>query len=122
MTPLNSTSRNPPIYGATASGCAKVMKVMYHDTKDLKPSNTPTPLGRSVQFNTFVDTDLAGKLTTFLSQTGILILGNMAPLIWYPKRQNTVECSTLGSEFIAMRILVEILEGLRYNMRMFGFL
>ena len=54
---------------------------MYPDATDLKPSNAPTPLGRSVQLNVFVDANLAGELTTRRSQTGILIFGNMAPLI-----------------------------------------
>ena len=36
------------------------------------------------------------------------------------KRQNTVESSTFGSEFIAMKIAVELIEGLRYKLRMMG--
>ena len=36
------------------------------------------------------------------------------------KRQETVETSTFGSEFVAMRIAVEIIEGLRYKLRMMG--
>ena len=45
---------------------------------------------------------------------------NRAPVIWYSKRQNTVETSTFGSEFIALRISTEMIEGLRYKLRMFG--
>jgi hypothetical protein len=41
-------------------------------------------------------------------------------VIWYSKRQNTVETSTFGSEFVAMRIAVELVESLRYKLRMFG--
>ena len=104
----------------TAAGRAATMKSMYPDAEDLLPSNAPPPLGRSVQINSFVDADLAGELTTRRSQTGILIFLCMAPILWYSKRQNTVECSTFGSEFVAMRILIEILEGLRYKLRMFG--
>ena len=44
----------------------------------------------------------------------------MAPIIWFSKRQNTVEASTFGSEFVAMRVLVEMLIALRYKLRMFG--
>jgi hypothetical protein len=54
------------------------------------------------------------------SQTGILLFLNRAPIIWYSKRQNTVETSTFGSEFVAMRIAVELIEALRYKLRMFG--
>ena len=44
----------------------------------------------------------------------------MAPIIWYSKRQNTVETSSFGSEFIALRTGVEMIESLRYKLRMFG--
>jgi hypothetical protein len=54
------------------------------------------------------------------SQTGILIFINQAPIIWYSKKQNTVETSTFGSEFVAMRIAVELIEALRYKLQMFG--
>jgi hypothetical protein len=54
------------------------------------------------------------------SHTGILIFCNRAPIIWFSKRQNTVETSSFGSEFIAARITVELIEGLRYKLRMFG--
>ena len=99
---------------------ATIMRSMYPDAVEDIPPNMPVPLGRAVQINAFVDADLAGELTTRRSQTGILIFLNMAPIIWYSKRQTTVEASTYGSEFVAMRILVEMLIGLRYKLRMFG--
>jgi hypothetical protein len=76
--------------------------------------------GNSVQINCFVDVDHAGNRITRRSQTGILIFLNRAPIIWYSKSQNTVETSSFGSEFVAMRIAVELLESLRYKLRMFG--
>lgn len=45
---------------------------------------------------------------------------NRAPILWYSKRQSTVEASTFGSEINAMRTAVEMVEGLRYKLRMFG--
>ena len=42
--------------------------------------------------------------------------------MWYSKRQNTVEASTFGSEFQAMKNAVELAEALRYKLRMFGVL
>jgi hypothetical protein len=41
-------------------------------------------------------------------------------VIWYSKRQNTVESSSFGSEFIALRIAKELIVALRYKLRMFG--
>ena len=88
------------IHGETAAGRATIMKLMYPDARDLKPSNAPTPLGCSVKLNAFVNENLAGELTRRRSQTGIIRLGNMAPLIWYSKRQNTVKCYTFSSIFL----------------------
>jgi hypothetical protein len=73
-----------------------------------------------VSTHCFVDADHAGNRITRRSQTGILIFCIRAPILWYSKRQNTVETSTFGSEFVAMRIAVELIEGLRYKLRMFG--
>ena len=68
----------------------------------------------------FVDADHAGDRATCCSFTGILIYVNRAPIIWFSKKQNTVETSTFGSEFVAMRVATEITEGLRYRLRMLG--
>ena len=78
----------------------------------------PPPRGRLI--SSFVDSDHAGDKVTRRSQTGILIFLNRAPIIWYSKRQNTVETSTFGSEFIAMKTAVEQIESLWYKLRMFG--
>ena len=92
----------------------------YQDPKEALPPNMPEARGKSVQINCFVDADHAGDVVSRRSHTGILIYVNRAPVIWYSKRQNTVETSTFGSEFIALRIATEMIEGLRYKLRMFG--
>ena len=70
----------------------------------------------------FVDADHAGDRITCRSHTGIIIFLNSAPILWFSKRQNTVETSTFGSEFVALKICTEMIEGLRYKLRMFGIL
>ena len=40
--------------------------------------------------------------------------------MWYSKRQNTVKSSTFGSKFVAMRVAIEMVEGLRYKLCMMG--
>jgi hypothetical protein len=92
----------------------------YGDVKEVLPPNMPEPLGKPVTMTAFVDADHAGNLATRRSQTGILIFLNKAPIVWFSKRQNTVETSSFGSEFVAMRTAVEMIEGLRYKLRMFG--
>ena len=44
----------------------------------------------------------------------------MAPIIWFSKRQTTVETSTFGSEFVALKTATEMIIALRYKLRMFG--
>ena len=99
---------------------AKAMKKIYTEAQDVLPHNMPEPRGQSVDINVFVDSDHAGNRVTRRSHTGILIYCNMAPVLWYSKRQNTVETSTFGSEFVALKIATELIEGLRYKLRMFG--
>jgi len=84
------------------------------------PTKAPSPHGHAVQINAFVGADHAGNYISRRSHTGILIYLNCAPCIWYSKAQSTVETSTFGAEFVAMRICVEMLEALRYKLRMFG--
>ncbi len=92
----------------------------YRDAKEAIPGDMPPPRGNAASTSMFVDADLAGDKKTRRSQTGLLIFMNRAPIIWYSKRQNTVETSTFGSEFTAMKIGVELIEALRYKLRMFG--
>ena len=96
------------------------MKKIYVDAKEDTPPNAPEPRGRPVQVYCFEDSDHAGNRVTRRSQTGILLYLNFAPIVWYSKRQNTVESSTIGSEFGALRIASDLTISLRYKLRMFG--
>jgi hypothetical protein len=84
----------------------------YKDAKELIPLNAPEPRGNAVQMNVFVDADHASNRVNRRSHTGILIYLNSAPISWYSKRQNTVESSTFGSEFVVMRIAVDQIEAI----------
>ena len=99
---------------------ARSMSELYPDARIEIPPNAPKPLGESVIISMFVDADHAGNRVTRRSHTGIVIYINSAPIIWYSKRQNTVESSTFGSEIIALRIGIELVEGLVYKLMMFG--
>ena len=96
------------------------MKEVYVDACEELPTNAPIPRGKSIQMNCFVDADHGGDRVTRRSQTGIILFGTSAPLLWYSKRQNTVESSTFGSEFVALRIATELITSFRYKLRMFG--
>ena len=93
----------------------------YYDEKEEElPPKMPKPRGRPVKVTIYVDANHAGNVVTRRSQTGVLIFVNNAPIMWFSKKQNTVEAATFGSEFNAMRVAVEMNKALRYKLRMFG--
>jgi hypothetical protein len=95
-------------------------KAFYPDAQEAIPSNAPEPLGNPVVLSCFVDADHAGNKVTRRSHTGIILFCNRAPIVWFSKRQYTVETSSFGSEFVTLCIAVELIEALRYKLRMFG--
>ena len=92
----------------------------YRDATELQPPNAPEPRGNPVNMYCFCDADHAGDRITWRSHTGILLFLNRAPILWFSKKQNTVETSTFGAEFVALRIAVELIEAQRYKLRMMG--
>ena len=68
----------------------------------------PEARGIEVDVNVFVDADHAGNKIIRRSHTSIILFCNMTPIVCYSNRQNTVETSTFGSEFIALRIATEL--------------
>jgi hypothetical protein len=92
----------------------------YPDSDKDIPPNAPKPCGELVQINCFVDADHTGNKVTRRSHSGILIYLNSAPIDWDSKRQNMVESSSFGSDFIALRIATEKLEALWYKLWMMG--
>ena len=92
----------------------------YRDAKEEMPHNTPKPRGRSVGSTAWVDASHGANKKTRKSHTGYVIFLNRAPILWHSKRQNTVEASTFGSEFIALKSCIEAITHLRFKLRMFG--
>ena len=80
----------------------------------------PDPLVPPVQITCFLDKYHAGDQLTRRSYSGILIYINRALIIWYSKRQNTVEASLFRSEIICGSIVCEKVEALTNKLWMFG--
>ena len=95
-------------------------KDFYGDMEEELSPKMPEPRGNVVRIIAFVDANHAGNVVTRLSHSGIIILVQKNPIIWFSKRQNTVEAATFGSEFFALRICKELIVALRYKLRMFG--
>ena len=54
------------------------------------------------------------------SHTAILLFVQNSPILWLSRQQNTVETSTFGSEFVALRTARGLIISMRYKLRMFG--
>ena len=108
----------PPIDHSKFKECD--WSAFYGDAKEAIPPNAPQPRGKEVDLRLFVDSDHAGDQAIRRSRTGFFVFLNMAPIVWYSKRQPTVESSVFGAEFVAMKNGMETVRGLRYKLRMMG--
>jgi Reverse transcriptase (RNA-dependent DNA polymerase) len=89
-------------------------------SKEELPPNMPQPRGMGFVMRAKVDADHTADTTTRGSRTGFIVYLNCAPAYWSSKKQASVESSSFGSEFIAMKQCCECLRGLRYKLRMLG--
>jgi hypothetical protein len=93
---------------------------MYRDAKEEMPHKIPSPRGRGMTMLAYVDASHAANKVTRRSHTGYVVFLNRAPILWYSKRQQTVETSTFSAEFIALKVCLEAIEHLRFKLRCFG--
>ncbi len=56
----------------------------------------------------------AADTVTRRSRTGFLMFLNSALVCWLSRKQTSVESSSFGAEFVAMKLCCENLRGLRY--------
>jgi hypothetical protein len=83
------------------------MSSVFGNVTEELPNNAPTSLGKEVTITTYVDANLSHDWTTGHAVTGTLDFLNGTPIDWFSKRQNTVETTTYGSEFVAARIATD---------------
>ena len=89
------------------------------DKEDLPP-NMPEPRGLGFTIVAKVDANHASDTVTRRSWTGILVYLSCSLIHWWSKKQASIEFSSFGAEFIAMKQCCEYLRGLRYKLRMMG--
>ena len=73
------------------------------------PPNMPEPRGVRFIMRAKVDADHAADTMTRRLRTGFLVFLNSALIHWWSKKQTSVESSSFGSEFIAMKQCCEYL-------------
>ena len=84
------------------------------------PPNMPQPRGLGFTVRAKVDADHAADTVTRRSRTGFLVYVNSALVYWFSKKQTSVETSSFGSEFTAMKQCCEYIKGLKYKLQMMG--
>ena len=66
-------------------------KELYPYAEEALPGNTPPPRDKPVYVGYYMNANHAGNLISRQYHTGIIIFVNNSQIIWYSKRQNTVE-------------------------------
>lgn len=90
------------------------------DLKERIPLDMLKVRGLGFIITAFVDSDHAGDEVTRRSRSGFFVYCNNSLIYWTSKKQTTIETSTFGSEFNAMKLCTEYIRGLRYKLRMMG--
>ena len=89
---------------------------LYYESKRPVPRNRPEERGFGFKIRAFVDSDHAGNDITRRSCTGFTVFLNSAPIFWYSKKQTSVQTSSFGSAFVALKECCEYLRGLTYKL------
>ena len=79
----------------------------YGDAPPDRPPNMPNPRGQGFIFSAYVDSDHTGENVTRISRTYFFIYCNSALVYWMSKNQGSIETSSFGSEFVAMKSCTE---------------
>ena len=88
-------------------------------TEDVDP-RFPKPLLPELDINIFCDSDHGHDKVTGRSITGIISFVGSTPVDWQSKRQSSVQTSTFGAEFVALKKAVEEAVSIRYHLRSMG--
>jgi len=75
----------------------------YGIDREQLPGNMPEPMEKEFIIQYFVDADHAGVKLTRKSRTEFIVNLNCAPIYWYSKKQTSIEMSSFGSVFVAMK-------------------
>jgi hypothetical protein len=109
-----------PVIGESAFRDSVDWEPFRGDAQEETLPFVPKPRGDPVSVCCFVNANRADNVVPRRSHTGTLIFTNRAPASWFSKKQNAVESSAFGSEFMALRIATEQIKALRHKLRMFA--
>lgn len=81
--------------------------------EEVLPENMPAPRGLGFTMRGKVDADHAGDSVSRRSRTGFLMWLNSSLIHWFSKKQGSVESSSHGSEFVALKQCCEYIVEIR---------
>jgi hypothetical protein len=93
---------------------------IYDERLEDLPLDAPRPLGNRVTLIHYFDANLMHDVLSGKAVTGCVHLANKTPIMWYSKKQATVETATFGAEFVAGRTCIEQIVDLRNTFRYLG--
>ena len=106
-----------PMYELTDDNVSEVVgryldewKYFYPDDQEMIPRHMPEVICKYVVIKDYVDATHAGIIANRRSHSGIIIYVNHEPIICYSRLHSTVEASSFGLDFIALRIATETIE------------
>ena len=95
-------------------------RTVYGKVKEELPNDAPPQKGKPLILTSYVDANLHHDMLTGRSVTAVLHFANQTPIDWFSKKQATVETATYGSEFVAAKMAVQQVMGLRLFFRYLG--
>jgi hypothetical protein len=107
---------DPLIDGAQFDAKDWASRVFGHqDGVEELPANMPEPRGQGFVIRAKVYADHASDSVIRRSRTGFLVWINSCLVYFLSEKQTSVETSSFGSEFVAVKQCCEYLRGLRYS-------
>ena len=120
LDPQTSHLKRPVLRPRFAKNCWCWDSTPHGSVREEVPTGAPDPLGLPVITTTWVDANLYHDFLTGRAVTGVVHAVNQTVLDFCSKKQNTVETSTCGSEFVAARTATDQIIDLRLTLRYLG--
>eukprot|EP00957_Ditylum_brightwellii_P107607 8209964-Ditylum_brightwellii.AAC.1 len=118
-------SKDPGVVKNGADGhlevdLSKKLKEHYPGAKEVIDDKVLVPLFEELAITACADSDHTHNKMTRRSITGLIISVGRTPVMYQSKQQGTVETSTYGAEFMAMKTAVEEVMDERYMLHCLG--
>ncbi len=85
---------NEPNYEDVPENCFDWSNTPYNSKEEELPSNAPKPKGKRVVLSHWYDANLMHDVLSRKLVTGAFHMANLTPMMWYSKKQATLETAT----------------------------